>query len=351
MNIPERPTEQSRKPARKVRPSDVAIIVPVGGAAPAWNRCAQSLALLDPAPGEIVAVIDGPNDNLAAVAAEIGAVVVRLEEQGGPARARNVGARTTRAEVLLLIDSDVEAPADIAARVAEIFSADQELTAVIGSYDDTPSEPGFFSQYRNLLHHFVHQKGRETASTFWAGCGAVRSRAFDEVGGFDESYPVPSIEDIEFGSRLLRSGHTIRLAKDLQVKHLKRWRLPDLLATDLLRRAAPWTQLMLREGQMINDLNVKTRDRISVVMAFIPLVTLPAALLWPPLLAVGAAAIIVVGILNAGFFGFLQRQRGVLFALAALPMYWVYLLICGLGFAIGLLRHFLSSARGPRRES
>ena len=52
------------------------------------------------------------------------------------------------------------------------------LTAVMGSYDDTPSEPGLVSQYRNLLHHFVHQVGREKASTFWAGCGAVRRGAF-----------------------------------------------------------------------------------------------------------------------------------------------------------------------------
>ena len=44
-------------------------------------------------------------------------------------------------------------------------------------------------------------------------------------------------------------------------------------APDLLRRAAPWTELMLREGKMVNDLNVKTRDRVSVVLAFV----LPAA--------------------------------------------------------------------------
>ena len=328
--------------------SDVAVIVPVGGAAPAWERCAQSLARLEPSPGEIIIVIDGSNDDLASRGADIDATVLVLPEQGGPARARNVGARETTREILFFIDSDIEVPADLVSKIAEIFSANDKLTAVMGSYDDTPGEPGFLSQYRNLQHHFVHQKGRETASTFWAGCGAVRRRAFQEVGGFDESYPVPSIEDIEFGARLVRSGHTIHLAKDLQVKHLKRWRLTDLLATDLLRRAAPWTQLMLREGQMVNDLNVKTRDRISVVMAFIPLVTFPAALLWPALFAVGAAAIIVAGILNAGFFRFLQRKRGLFFALGALWMYWIYLLICGLGFAIGLLRHLF--ARGPHDE-
>ena len=48
--------------------------VPVGGAAPAWSRAARSLSLLAPAPGAIVAVIDGPDETLAHTAAGIGAL-------------------------------------------------------------------------------------------------------------------------------------------------------------------------------------------------------------------------------------------------------------------------------------
>ncbi len=332
-------TTSSVSSPRDVEPVDVAVIVPVGGAAPSWDRCASSLARLDPAPAEIVVVIDGPNGAVASVAAGIGATVVQLEKRSGPATARNLGAQTTGAGVLLFIDSDIEVPADLVADVARALSADPGTTAVIGSYDESPGDPAFVSQYRNLLHHFVHQKGRERASTFWAGCGAVRKQAFNEVGGFDGSYPVPSIEDIELGSRLLRSGHAIRLVKDLQVKHLKKWRLADLLRTDLLRRAAPWTELMLREGQIVNDLNVKTRDRLSVILAFIPLLVIPAAWVWPPLLGFGVAALVLVVVLNAGLFGFFLRRRGIFFTLRAMPMYWLYLLICGFGFALGLLRH------------
>ncbi len=332
-------------PGRPLEPSDVAVVVPVGGAAPAWARCARSLSRLDPKPAEILAVIDGADAGLAATAASAGATVVTREARGGPAAARNSGAREARGEILLFIDADVEVPPDLVARVAGLFDADGRTAAVMGSYDDDPGDPGFLSRYRNLLHHFVHQTGRERASTFWAGCGAVRRQAFLEVGGFDEGYPIPSIEDIELGSRLLRAGHPIRLVKELQVKHLKRWRLADMLATDLLRRAVPWTRLMLRQGRMVNDLNVKTRDRFSVLLAFLPLITLPLAWRWPILLAVGAGAIILLVALNAGLFRFFLRRRGALFALGAVPMYWVYLLICGLGFALGLIGHLLDRKR------
>ncbi len=329
--------------------SDVAVIVPVGGAAPAWSRSARSLARLVPAPGEIVAVIDGPNQDLAETAAEIGARVVVLEEQGGPARARNRGARAVSRDILLFVDADVEVPADLVGRVADVFSAQPDLTALFGSYDASPGDPGFLSQYRNLLHHYVHQNGCERASTFWAGSGAVRRRAFQEVGGFDERW-VDRIEDIELGSRLLRAGHSIRLVKDLQVKHLKRWRLVDMLATDLWRRAVPWTELMLRERRAVNDLNVKIRDRLSVPLAFGALLALPLGGIWPPLLGVGATAVVLLVVLNAGLFRFFLRRRGFWFALGAAPLYWVFLLVCGLGLALGALRHLLGRTPREGRE-
>ena len=323
----------------------MALVVPVGGAAPAWIRCARSLVRLDPQPGEIVVVLDGPDDELAATASGVGARLVTLAERGGPSRARNRGVQLVDTEILLFVDADVEVPPDLVARVAELFAADPGLTAVMGSYDDAPGHPGLLSQYRNLLHHFVHQTGRERASTFWAGCGAVRRQAFVEAGGFDERFANPAIEDIELGSRLLRAGHSIRLVKQLQVKHLKRWRLADMLATDLWRRAVPWTELMLGQGRLINDLNVKTRDRISVVAAFVLAAALVAAWWWPLLLAVGAVALIVMVGLNGRLLRFFLRRRGALFALAAVPLYWLYLLTCGLGFGLGLGRHLLSARR------
>jgi GT2 family glycosyltransferase len=321
--------------------SDVAIVVPVGGAAPTWSRAAASLARLDPAPGELLVVVDGPNAAQAATANAIGARVVTLAERGGPARARNQGAQAARKDVILFVDADIEVSPDLVARVTEAFAARPDLSALMGSYDDSPGDPGFLSQYRNLLHHFVHQSARETASTFWAGCGAVRRQAFEEVGGFDEAL-VDRIEDIDLGARLLRAGHSICLVKDLQVKHLKRWLLADMLATDLWRRAVPWTELMLRERTMVNDLNVRSRDRASVVMAFIVLLALPAAWFWPPLLIVAAIAVLAVVVLNAPLFRFYLRRRGPLFALGTLPLYWVFLLICGLGVVLGLSRHVLT---------
>jgi GT2 family glycosyltransferase len=334
----------NRTAGRRPTASDVAVIVPVGGGGRGWRRCARALARLDPKPGQLIVAVDGPSEALEAVARETGATVGVLEERGGPARARNRAVESVDTDIIAFVDADVVVPSDFAARVAELF-ADSDVAAVIGSYDDDPGDPGFFSQYRNLLHHHVHQQGREEASTFWSGCGAVRRAAFLEVGGFDEGFGEPSIEDIELGGRLIAAGHRIRMVKDLQVQHLKRWTFGGMVATDLFRRAIPWTEVMLGRGGLINDLNVKTGDRISVVAAYLIPIFLIGSALWPPLAIAAAAALGAILMLNRGFVALLARRRGPGFAIAAVPVYWIYLVICGLGFAIGLGRRLLRRRR------
>src|SRR3989442_4923268 len=120
------------------------------------------------------------------------------------------------------------------------------------------------SRYRNLLHHFVHQRGKPDASTFWAGCGAIRRHTFEEVRGFDAArFPRPSIEDIELGYRLRAAGHRIRLDPRLQGTHLKRWTLGSILRTDIAQRALPWSRLILKSGQAPPALNLTTGQPAS----------------------------------------------------------------------------------------
>ncbi len=325
---------------------DISVVVPVSLGGPAFARCCDALVRLDPTPGEVVVVADGAADEDVREAHRRGFRVLAITGPGGPARARNAGARIARGRILFFVDADVVVPADAIARVAGVFSAPAAPVAFFGSYDAEPGDPGFLSQYRNLLHHFVHQTSRRKASTFWGACGAIERDVFLEIGGFDEAYRFPSIEDVELGRRLHRAGHDVRLVPEFQVKHLKRWTLRTLLVSDLCHRALPWTRLILRERALPDDLNLGRSSRLSVALAAL---AAAGALLapWMPwsLAAVGACGLGIIG-LNAPLYRFLWVARGVAFAIRVVPWHGLYLLCCAAAFAWGVAESVVR--RAPR---
>jgi cellulose synthase/poly-beta-1,6-N-acetylglucosamine synthase-like glycosyltransferase len=348
----------------------------------------------------VIVVDDASTDETADVALELGARLLRLEQRGGPAGARNRGAEIARGEYLFFLDADVCAHRETVQQVADTFARDPGLDAVFGSYDARPTARNVVSQYRNLFHHFVHQHSGEEATTFWSGCGAIRRSVFEKMGGFSSGYGRPSIEDIELGRRLHQAGHRIMLNKSIQVTHMKRWTLWSMAKTDVLDRGIPWTELVLREGAMPNDLNLKYSQRLSVVLAYglllilgvgvwyyRGLVLVPFGLLglisfldyWSTqrrfcpvvrvLMAVtglGTLAVIgyifkfwpllplalIVGIvaINFRFYAFYLRERHLLLMCLVLPLHLLYYFYSGLALGTGIALHLWKNRYRPLRR-
>ncbi len=247
----------------------VSVVIPVHNDPAHLRSCLEHLARSSVAPFECIVVDDGSTDNTLEIAREFDVQTLSTEGRRGPAYARNLGAKAAKGEIVFFIDADVCVYPNTVERLLDNFEEDPEMDALMGSYDDSPHSQDFLSQYKNLMHCFVHQQSRRSACTFWSGCGAIRREVFLQHSGFDESYGRPAIEDIELGYRLARAGRKLVLDKELTVKHLKRWSFWGLLKTDILDRAIPWTELILRDRSMPNDLNLQVSQRVSVASTFL----------------------------------------------------------------------------------
>jgi glycosyltransferase involved in cell wall biosynthesis len=316
----------------EIRPK-ISVIIPEYNAK---NYLVQSLPIFQKSKQknfELIVVDDHSTDDSPEFARQYADVVIRMDKNSGPALARNRGAQASTAPILLFLDADVGIYPDTIDKVLAAFQKNPRISAVFGSYDTQPSEKNFFSQYKNLFHHYVHQKGSPNAKTFWAGCGAVRKTDFFDVGGFSTEFPKPSIEDVELGYKLKERGKTILLLKDLQVRHFKKWTLPGLLKADILYRAIPWTQLAFKKG-LPRDLNFKLSDRFSGIAACLFLLSL--CLLWMSpilgLLALLMAACLLL--LHKDLYKFFIKQKGIVFALFAIPYHWFYYIYSTLTFIL-----------------
>jgi glycosyltransferase involved in cell wall biosynthesis len=315
-----------------------------------FEACLASVMAAVQPGDEIIVVADGEGDGSWRKAAQTTARIVRLPSSVGPGQARNAGAEKSQADILFFVDADVTIPPDAVKRIRETFAAEKELAALIGSYDEEPCEANFHSQYKNLFHHFVHQNGCTDASTFWGACGAIRRHIFFQLGGFDKTYRRPSIEDIELGYRLKAASQRIRLLPELQVKHLKHWNAGSLIKTDMLDRAAPWTELIWdhfirQKPRVMNDLNLGSSFRVSLVLSFLFIGALLGTFFtfWtlPLVLLLGLSFVL----LQVPFFRFFRTKRGVQFAVHALAWRFGYDIYSGLGFCYGSLRFANSSTR------
>jgi hypothetical protein len=216
----------------------------------------------------------------------------------------------------------------------------------LGSYDEAPWHSNFFSQYKNLFHHYVHQGGDGETGTFWSGCGAMRRDLFLAFGGFDEGrYHRPAIEDIELGTWVKAAGYRLILDRRIQAKHLKRWTFWSLVKSDIFDRGIPWIRLMWRAGASADTLNVTPSQRLSVALAWLTALLLALAGVWPFTGAMAGLSALWLSFLNLDFYRYFLRRRGLWFTLRVLPLHWLYFWYCGFSAVIGTFLYFMRDRR------
>src|SRR5262245_8895503 len=114
----------------------VSIVVPVWNGGERFGACLAAATAAARPPHEIIVVADGEGDGAWRKAHAVGIRVIKLPTTGGPARARNAGAKAARSQILFFVDADVVIPPNALKTILDVFAGDSSLAALIGSYDD-----------------------------------------------------------------------------------------------------------------------------------------------------------------------------------------------------------------------
>lgn len=333
--------------SRRVAVTRLSVIMPTTDYGEPFGTCARrAIESLRPDLGdELIVVFDGKAPSAPDWLRDFGATLLTTGDRAGPAAARNLAAESARGDVILFVDADVELASDALERVRAAFDTDPDLCGVFGAYDTEPSAPGLVSRFRNLLHHHTHVRHAGPAETFWSGCGAMRTGAFLDLGGFDARYREPSVEDIELGSRAAVAGGRLRLDPAIACKHHKRWTLGSMLFTDIFRRAVPWTRHMLANGRVTKRLNLDWRSRASGACAVLAAAAALVAPFQPWALVPAIGCLVSIFVLNRDFYTLCNRQGGPAFATGCFLLHWLYFTYATLTFTAVVIQNRLNRLR------
>jgi glycosyltransferase involved in cell wall biosynthesis len=228
---------------------------------------------------EIIVIDDGSTDNTPKIAREHNVRYV-FQANRGPAAARNHGARLATGEFLLFTDADCEPLPDWIEQMIKPFD-DPEIVAVKGAYltRQTHLAPRFAQQeFEDRYDLLETAKSIDMVDTYSA---AFRRTVFNEMNGFDESFPKANNEDTELSYRLVDAGHKLAFNRQALVYHTH----PDTLRKYLRIKFTRgyWRIVVYRRfpGKAVRDSYTPAVIKIQTLLAAASFAAIPVGMVFP----------------------------------------------------------------------
>ena len=224
---------------------DLSVLVPTFDRPGLLRSCLASLAAQDvPADRFEVVVVDdasGPDVGLEIARAKAtmrNLVALRLDENAGPAAARNRAVDASSGALLLFLDDDIVAPPDLVARHLHHHADADDHVAVLGKvtwHPDLAVTPFMRWLDRSGLQFAYETWLRDGPvdppyAAFYTANLSMRRALFVAGGGFDERFPYPAYEDMEFAWRLTGEGLRLEYHADTVAFHRRAITLPEFCA-------------------------------------------------------------------------------------------------------------------------
>lgn len=224
----------------------VSIVIPAYNAAATLDECLSACTRQTYPDCEVIVVDDGSTDATSDIVRRFPITYIR-RERGGPAAARNMGAKKAAGEVLAFTDSDCVPHPEWIARL--VNAIDEGCEAAGGTYGI--ANPG------KLLAKIIHEEIQLRHSAFGKRVDflgtfnlAIRRDAFERVHGFDEKFDQASAEDNDLSYRMIDAGYRMCFVPEAIVDHYHPTRL------------VPYLRTQARHGFWRVILYMKHRDRL-----------------------------------------------------------------------------------------
>lgn len=206
---------------------DISVVIPTCGRQAMLKNCLDSLSVQDyPISNIEIIIIDDRNDpSTKDLVNSLKVHHYQLKYFGqdhkGPAAARNLGARSSSASVVAFVDDDCVVDKNWARLMLESHKSNPQIVCVGGlTLIATQKTSVLVSQFLSTCS-IVSWVGGKQEVIFFPTCNvSFKQHIFDKYQ-FDEAFPLPGGEDLEFFWRLFKDGNRFIWDKKIKVIHYR----------------------------------------------------------------------------------------------------------------------------------
>lgn len=314
------------------------IIIPYYNAGATIGRLLASIRRSKKVPPlEVIVVDDGSSAPFSILHSPF--KVIRLPKNMGPAVARNKGVKAARGKFVVFLDSDVELFPDALANLAKIYQDDPDIVAVTGVWVKHQRSSAFFPNYKALRDWSYWINERDKSGYYFlfsTRIASIKRSVFNRLGGFDETYPAPLVEDIELTYRIARR-YAIIFAPNVRVRHEFEPFWP--VAKKYFLRAYYWTRLYARRKKF-DPVATTWWEALTTVSGVAVVFFLPISLM-SPIGRMGLMMSLLLHLfLTRKFLAFMVREKGVVFAVRGFFTGLILYCVIFAGAFLGKLRQW-----------
>lgn len=195
------------------------VVIPAYNASKTLGVVLDALTKQDEPEFEVIVVDDASTDDTPKVAEsfsdKLDLHVYSPPENLGRARARNYGVEKSSAEVVLLLDSDIEAvPSYVSAHLALHETEPRAVGVGVLRYPPYLAKRALARYYSSRGGARIKPDEPLPGKAFVSCLASFRRSLFEEVGGFHPGFRIYGGEDLELGLKFQKSGAVLKYLRD-----------------------------------------------------------------------------------------------------------------------------------------
>ena len=206
---------------------DFSVVIPTCGRAQKLKKCLESLFVQDyPRESvEVIVVDDRASEKTEKMIKGLNGSCPNLkyvsQYRKGPACARNLGMQNSLGKIVAFVDDDCVVENDWIKQMFEVHERNPDIVVVGGdTLTSTEKTPVLVSQFLSICSIETYLNGKKEV-IFFPTCNVSFKRNIVDKYRFDENFPLPGGEDLEFFWRLFKDGYRFIWDKNIKVIHYR----------------------------------------------------------------------------------------------------------------------------------